>query len=383
MSNIIQEFFFQNIVSYNHLKRLSSKFKRVMIVCGKNSFQISGGEEFVLRLFHQNNIILFNDFSVNPDISEISKGAKVAKEFKPNAILAIGGGSVIDAAKIIKLMFCYNLNQFETLDFNYRKYTNLKHNIPLIVVPTTAGTGSESTHFAVAYKDEVKYSIASKLLLPQYVYLDVSFCLSNSVYQNACSGFDALAQGIESYWSRNANHISKYYAKKSIKIILANFENAIFENKNRAFHLNNMLIASNFSGKAINISKTTGPHAISYGITKAIGLPHGHAVAITLGAFFKIHKRLYESFPKNLKSSKLISKYIMKITGKDAYEYLYRTMNSFGMEFDLKKLGIDRDTVNLLVSKINPERMANHPVKLDESEIYEIFKLVPKNNPSH
>ena len=57
-----------------------------MIVCGKNSFQISGGEEFVLRLFHQNNIILFNDFSVNPDISEISKGAKVAKEFKPNAI---------------------------------------------------------------------------------------------------------------------------------------------------------------------------------------------------------------------------------------------------------------------------------------------------------
>ena len=73
----------------------------------------------------------------------------------------------------------------------------------------------------------------------------------------------------------------------------------------------------------------------------------------------------------------------MKITGKDAYEYLYTTMNSFGMEFDLKKLGIDRDTVNLLVSKINPERMANHPVKLDESEIYEIFKLVPKNNPSH
>ena len=74
-----------------------------------------------------------------------------------------------------------------------------------------------------------------------------------------------------------------------------------------------MLIASNFSGKAINISKTTGPHAISYGITKAIGLPHGRTVAITLGTFFKIHKRLYESFPKNLKSSKLISKYIMKV----------------------------------------------------------------------
>ena len=83
-------------------------------------FQISGGEEFVLGLTFK-RIILFNDFGVNPDISEISKGAKVAKEFKPNAILAIGGG-VIDAAKIIKLMFCHNLNQFETLDFNYRKY---------------------------------------------------------------------------------------------------------------------------------------------------------------------------------------------------------------------------------------------------------------------
>ena len=156
-------------------------------------------------------------------------------------------------------------------------------------IPTTAGTGSEATHFAVIYVDGKKKSIASQQLLPDVVILDPQLTDNMPAYVSACSGFDALSQAIESYWSRAATPLSQLYAAMAIEVLLVELPQAV--NSNSRLARDKMQMAANWAGKAINISKTTAPHAMSYVITQEFGIPHGHAVALTLGKFFTLHEK--------------------------------------------------------------------------------------------
>jgi alcohol dehydrogenase len=361
-----------------------SSFKKVMIVTGKNSYSISGANIFIEKILKGTDINIFNDFDVNPDINQINPGSNIANKLKPDAIIAIGGGSVIDAAKIIHHMHCNNLNEKEIFISNKKIPSKPPRFIPLIAIPTTAGTGSESTHFAVLYKDKKKFSIASKTILPNMVYLDEKLCVSNSEYQNACSGFDALSQAIESYWSKGSSILSRHYSKKALDLILDNFSQAVLNKKKCSSSMLNMLIASNYAGRAINITKTTAPHAISYGITQHIGLPHGHAVALTLGAFFDLHNFQFNNdnseIKKKLKNFKKIENFIYSRSGKNPKYFLYELMRDFSMEYDIDKLGLNDEQIDKLVKNVNLERISNHPINICESDLINIFNLVPKKN---
>ena len=158
---------------------------------------------------------------------------------------------------------------------------------PLVCIPTTAGTGSEATHFAVIYVDGKKKSIASQQLLPDVVILDPQLTDNMPAYVSACSGFDALCQA--TYWSRAATPLSQLYAALTIKVLIVELPQAV--NSNSRLVRDKMQMAANWAGKAINISKTTAPHAMSYVITQEFGIPHGHAVALTLGKFFTLHEK--------------------------------------------------------------------------------------------
>ena len=136
-----------------------------------------------------------------------------------DCIISIGGGSAIDTAKAIKLFFA--LDKSKDYFTQEHKYVNLKH----ITVPTTAGTGSESTRYAVIYKDGIKKSLTNDCLIPEYVILDDTYLKSLPYNQKVATIFDALCQSIESLWSINANDISVAYAKKSIEIIMDNIDN--------------------------------------------------------------------------------------------------------------------------------------------------------------
>tara|TARA_B100001057_G_scaffold494840_2_gene592348 strand:- start:829 stop:2004 length:1176 start_codon:yes stop_codon:yes gene_type:complete len=380
----LENFFTNQKIFYaeNHLsaKKFRSRLKKlnnVLVVTGKASYEISGSKKLIEEVLENSKIKIFNDFNVNPDIDEIKYGFDIAKKTKPDAILAIGGGSVIDAAKILHLMYSSNIDHNHIFEAKQKDMYRSKKNITLIAIPTTAGTGSESTHFAVLYKNGKKYSIASPKMLPNIVYLDPVLCFSNTPYQNACSGFDALSQSIESYWSKKSNFISRYYSVNSIKIIMDNFEMAVNCSDNYK-NLSKMLIASNYAGKAINITKTTGPHAISYGITKDIGLPHGHAVAITLGAFFKLHDQLLSTNKTELKLYKKINRFIERKTNTNSSSFLYGLMEKFDMEFDIKSLGINQEQIKSLIENVNLERLFNHPVKLNHQQLNAVFKNIPK-----
>ena len=182
-------------------------------------------------------------------------------------VVSIGGGSTIDVGKYI----AFHLH------------------IPHTAIPTTAGTGSEVTKFAVFTHNKKKFSLEDDRLIPTSYRLDPSRVVSLPLKQTASSGLDALSQAIESYWSPNATKESKEYSRQAVKRVLASLWFSYQYPKSELFR-QHMLIAANFSGKAINIAKTSICHAISYPITTHYGVPHGLACALTLPFFMRHFK---------------------------------------------------------------------------------------------
>ena len=154
----------------------------------------------------------------------------------------------------------------------------------LIAIPTTSGSGSEATHFAVVYVGGEKFSVAHPIyMLPNVVVLNPSLTYSMDSYQTALSGVDAFAQAMESYWSVNSTEESKKYSIEALELIIEHLPLAVNYNDNSR---DIMLHAANLAGKAINIAKTSGAHAISYVLTSKFNIPHGQAVALTLPAWY-------------------------------------------------------------------------------------------------
>ena len=131
------------------------------------------------------------------------KGFFYASHNVPNIILAVGGGSALDMAKLIR----------------YHIYKETDSYIPLVVIPTTAGTGAETTHFSVCYINGEKQSIADSAMLPDYAFVCSELTSHNDAYLTACTGFDAVAQAIESYWSVNSTDESRSYSLKALGLL--------------------------------------------------------------------------------------------------------------------------------------------------------------------
>lgn len=200
--------------------------------------------------------------SPNPTIELaelILKEAKGSKE-----IISVGGGSTIDIGK----------------------YIAWKLNIPHTAIPTTAGTGSEVTRYAVFVDKGKKISFEDDALIPDNYILDPSRVVSLPPLHTIASGLDALSQAIESTWTQEATPESKSYSEIAIKRILDNLYDSYKHPQSELFR-QQMLWAANYSGRAINITRTSICHAISYPLTTMYGVPHGIACAYTLPFFMR------------------------------------------------------------------------------------------------
>ena len=184
------------------------------------------------------------------------------RDAAPERIVAVGGGAILDTAKILALAFASGRTPGELA-------AGVPADIappPVFAFPTTAGSGAEATHFAVAYKDRVKKSIGHLRVRPARVALVPEFTYTLSSYQTACTGFDAVSQAIESLWARSAIEC------------LGRLDKAVADPDPATREA--MQLGAYWSGRAIDISKTTAAHALSYLLTARHGVPHGHAVAM-------------------------------------------------------------------------------------------------------
>lgn len=318
--------------------------------------------------------VKFSDFTSNPLYEDVCKGVKQFNDEHCDTILAVGGGSSIDVAKCIKL-YCKMQKDRLYLDQEYQD-TGIK----LIAIPTTAGTGSESTRYAVIYYDGKKQSVTHDSIIPNVAILEPTVLKTLPLYQKKCTMLDALCQGIESWWSVNSTDVSKQLSKKAIETIMKWWHEYIFENtEESAWHI---MQAANWAGQAICITQTTAPHAFSYKITSLYGLPHGHAVAICLP---EIWQYMIENTDQTIDKRGAV--YVNNVfhdiaiaLGTDSPERAIKKFRTMLAEMEINNPISDSRTENIekLVSSVNPVRLKNNPVKLDTDTTNSLYQTIVK-----
>lgn len=353
--------------------------KSILLVTGKGSYVACGAKAVVDDVLAGENILHFSDFDVNPKIEDAERGVALARNAKVDLIIAIGGGSVMDMAKLIKALYATPALSRELARGEAKM---VDPDIPMILVTTTAGSGSEATHFAVVYIGLDKYSLASQLLLPQAVILDGRLIATGTSYQKACNGLDALAQAIESAWAAGSTDESRAHSFKAVSLC-ADYLKKVIEDDADDAALQGMIDAANLAGQAINISKTTAAHAWSYGITSHHGVPHGHAVWLTLPMIFQMHAQAGDdkiTDPRGADHVRGIMTKLMDIWGIPSADQAGNVLRDYlagiNVEQDMAAIGADTAEKRAFLSQqVNMQRMSNNPVGLDGDDINAIFAL--------
>lgn len=357
MSQIIYE-------GYKELPMVLSNIgaKKLFLVCGR-SYDKMELKDFIEQTDIE--IVRFSDFSPNPLYEDICHGVDLFNKDKCDVILAVGGGSAIDVAKCIKL-FC-RMDHSK----NYLDQEMADSGFPLIALPTTAGTGSESTRHAVIYYKGEKQSIFHDSILPDYAILDPSVLKNLPLYHKKCAMLDALCQAIESWWSVNSNDESKTYSRIAVDIICKYWKEYIFDNTESA--AKNILYAANYSGRAINITATTAAHAMSYKLTSLYHIAHGHAVAICLPIVWNYMLEHIDD--------------CIDPRGRDYLQSIFNEIEQYINETYFRKLLYEMDIaypisenrvkdIELLTKSVNPVRLKNTPVALNSEVLHNMYERI-------
>ncbi len=339
---------------------------RPMLVCGKTVQKRLTAEQ---RCAIPANAVLFDGFSPNPVYEDIMNGVALFRENHCDSLISIGGGSAMDVAKCIQLYSKMPADAF-CLEYPLRD-TDVFH----LAIPTTAGTGSEATRFAVIYYDGVKQSVHHDSIIPQAVILEPKLLETLPTYQRKATVMDALCQAIESIWSVHSTEESVAYAEKAIAMLLPNID-AYVNGDNSV--IADMLMGSHLAGKAINITQTTAPHAMSYKLTTLFGIAHGHAVALCMQGVWA-HMAAHPELCQDARGQAAVETALERLdrlfgaeTATEAAEKFSALVRS--LEWDIPSPTAEQ--LVALVDAVNVSRLNNHPVKLDRDAIEQIYRTV-------
>lgn len=316
--------------------------------------------------------VFFSDFMPNPQYESVYEGVLKYKESDSDLIIAIGGGSAMDVAKSIKLFVNMDINK------NFLEQKIKKNDIQLLAIPTTAGTGSEATRFAVIYYNGEKQSINDESCIPKTVLFDESMLKTLPIYQKKSTVLDAFSHSIESMWSVNSNKESIWYSKNALSIIETNIDQYLCEDRSTYIK---MFEAANLAGRAINISQTTAGHAMCYKLTSLYKISHGHAAAL-------VNSELFPYMLENIdKCCDPRGKEYVTHVFNDIIEEMACSSTEEGKEhirnllnrLDLYNVEVNYNDIDLLVKSVNITRLKNNPIGLDEKDIEIIYKNIFDN----
>ena len=357
----------------NSIKKLNKILKRenvkkAIVFTGKSSFNLI--KHIIDEELKNVETHYYSDFSTNPKANEVEDAiTKLPKDF--DIIIAIGGGSVIDFAKLFKFV---SDNKMSITDYFETKPTVTKKH-KLIAIPTTAGTGAEATKFAVVYVNGEKQSLDDISLLPDYAIVDSNFIIDVPKSIKASCAMDAFCQAIEAFWSVNSTKESDEFAQRAIELCEEYLVDYV--NNSEELAAQKMAQASNFAGKAINIAKTTAAHALSYKITTAYNVAHGAAVCCSIA---KLAKMNYMATEKDIidprgyayvqeKMLKLAK--FLKIKPDEFESYLTEIIEKLGIKYKLSEIGVKN--IEEITQSVNINRLKNNPVKLQEEDLKRLF----------
>lgn len=353
--------------------------RSIFLVTGQGSYAASGAERAMAASVAKYTPVRFSDFGSNLLLSEIVEGVRICRQHACDFVVGIGGGSVIDMAKAVSLL---KTQSAEPEEYVIGEAELTPRRTGSIMIPTTAGTGSESTHFSVIYVNGSKYSLADLSMLPDVAVLDPALSDSLPPHVTACSGLDALCQGIESFWSIRSTESSRDLSARAIRLCLSNIERAVGHPDEAA--RDNMLTAANLSGRAINMARTTVAHAASYPLTSRYGITHGQAVALFLPHLLLFNCEADATQVTDRRGHDFVSERLADLVNMlgagsppEARDNLMHLIDSLGLETRLSQFGIAAEALDSLTGEcLASDRSQNNPVTISKDDMRTILQTM-------
>jgi phosphonoacetaldehyde reductase len=315
-------------------------------------------------------------------MAEVLEGARTLHRARVDAVIAIGGGSVLDFAKLATAAAARGDRQGsdrQASDIIHGPTPFERRRHLLVLVPTTAGTGSEVTSIAVATLDGAKRSYAHEGLRGDIAVVDPDLTGSMPRHVAAATGMDALSQGAESYWSVRSTGRSRGPAREAIELAVGNVAAACLGSDPAARAA--MSRAALQSGRAIELTQTTAPHALSYLLTTRFGVPHGHACGLFLGPVLEYNAAVTDADVADARGAGFVQDRIAEIlkmigaldagTGRRVLDGL---MERLGLATRLSRLGVGRrDVADLADAALRSPRLAANPRTLDRKALCDLI----------
>ena len=349
--------------SLSELKKLiaDNKWHSILLFCSERSLK-KHRKQFDEYL-RGCDVCYHTTINPNPTAEDVS--AAVSCGYKhADAIIAFGGGSAIDLAKLYRAAVDNSIDIRSYFSSN----TPLVRKTPLVAIPTTAGTGSEATRFAVVYIDGSKYSLDAPAVMPDYALVDSELMADAPAYLKASCGMDAMAQAIEGFWAQGATKDSDIYALRAIELCRDHLVDFATSTKIEA--ATSMAEASYLAGKCISITRTTAAHALSYKITQDYGIPHGHAVALSLPGLAELHYKNAEETSQLHTKMRTLAK-LLGVQNGEFRKWFSELYSRIGLIYSTNELSIS--PIHKIAAAVNPDRLANNPLKLTQSELQSVF----------
>jgi len=353
--------------------------KKALIVTGKSSARKTGLLQRVEKSLQRAEVetFLFEGVEANPSVETINKGTKLAKEKKCEVIVGLGGGSPLDTAKGIAILSANPGSLVDYFGRNRIKETPL----PVVAIPTTAGTGSEVTPYAVfAYAENRsirKKIIADSSLFPQIALVDPELTLSLPASITADTGIDAFSHALESYLSNRSYPFNDILALEAMKLLF-NYLAKAMENPEEINIRSHILYASLLAGMAIAQTGTILVHAMSYRLTTDLGLSHGKACALLLPSVCEFN--LKQGHPKLTLLGECLGENMENLTTKKAAEKVVTTIKDFIYQLaplqDLKIKEVKEQLIEDFAQEImqDKRKLASNPRQATLEDIIGMYK---------
>ena len=355
--------------------------KNIFVITDQGLTELGLYDKTIKKLQSYSNINIFNKVESDPSKSTLLKAFDEATAFKSTGVLGFGGGSSMDVAKLISLLLGSNQNIDTIWGVNNAKGPR----VPLVLIPTTAGTGSEVTPISIiTMDDKEKKGVSSKLILPDLAILDPLLTINLPPNITASTGIDAMVHAIEAYTSINPNNnpISKMLSIEALKFLGSSIKTAVFEGHNINAR-SNMLFGSMLAGKAFANSPVAAVHALAYPIGGLFNISHGLSNSLVLPSVMKFNS-INEETKKNYAN---LAPYVFKDLDNnnsdeivcnnfiDSLESLSKELN---LPYRLRDLEIPEQACQLMASEAMKQTrlLVNNPRKIEESDAFNIYKSI-------
>ncbi|MCD8291234.1 MAG: iron-containing alcohol dehydrogenase [Prevotella sp.] len=354
--------------------RLADEIKALGGRCGllvtSPSFVKRGTVKELTAACENVQMIVFSEVSANPDVKECDACAQLIRDNGCDFVVALGGGSVMDCAKTAA---CICKDTLKTESYMVDRKPLPDAHLPLIALPTTAGTASEVTKVAVLSDRErkLKASINSDALFPTVALVDPELTYTVPKFLTACTGFDALCHAIEAYWNVNHQPACDVAAIYAIRLVLENVETVCNEPENKVAR-ENMMLASLMAGFAFSQTGTSSSHACSYPVTSLLGVPHGEACALTIDYFVRFNAK------HGCERTKSIANQLGYPNAEALADEIHRLKKITGILTSLADFNVSDSMLTELVNGSKRPNLKCNPIEITEEDLRTMFASLTK-----